>query len=145
MKNEVSVWSIEAKGHGGRSPNSAQSTLIRATNQILPGCPRPLVIRGRGVHTHSQFCLVFSYFTVISLIFITLFSSSTSSNYFFFLSPLMSHLSVPQLLCPALMTSDTERQTVCETERENVCERHRKREDETDRETKRDTECVLTI
>lgn len=37
VKNEVSVWSIEGRGHGSRSPNSAQSTLIRATNQILPG------------------------------------------------------------------------------------------------------------
>lgn len=52
VKNEVSVWSIEGKGHRSRSPNSAQSTLIRATNQILPGCPRPLLITGRGVHTH---------------------------------------------------------------------------------------------
>lgn len=37
VKNEVSVWSIEGRGHRSRSPNSAQSTLIRATNQILPG------------------------------------------------------------------------------------------------------------
>lgn len=52
VKNEVSVWSIEGKGHRSRSPNSAQSTLIRATNQISPGCPRPLLITGRGVQTH---------------------------------------------------------------------------------------------
>lgn len=45
VKNEVSVWSIEGRGHRSRSPKSAQSTLIKPTNQIVPGCPRPLVIR----------------------------------------------------------------------------------------------------
>ena len=39
VKNEVSVWSIGSKGHRSRSPNSAQSTLIRATNQTCLAAP----------------------------------------------------------------------------------------------------------
>lgn len=73
----MSVWSIEAKGHRCRSPNWARSTLIRATNQILSGCPTPLLIRGRGprthtctgIHTHTVSLCLWILFTVFSLFF----------------------------------------------------------------------------
>lgn len=106
VKNEVSVWSIEGKGHRSWSPNPAQSMLIRATN-------------------HTQRCFVFPCFTVTSLFFFyqsaLLIADIIYSIFYFGLS------------ARALVKSEGERGTVCQRHKK-MCVKDRKRDKESESE-----------